>query len=214
LNSLSTFKIKLRRSIMAIKPLENEKELLAEIAMGSQRAFTELFEAYYAVLGEYVLKLTKSLDVSEEIVQDTFVKVWLKRANLLEIQSFTNYLFILCRNRTMDFLRKQAKERAEKAELESRLLENLAEDDLENPSQVYRALIDKAVEKLPAQAQRVYILSRYERLKHEEIASQLGISPETVKKHIQYAVSFIKSELKSSIDLGILAVILSPLILK
>lgn len=199
---------------MAIKPLKNEKELLAKIALGDQRAFTELFDAYYTVLGAYVLKLTKSLDVSEEIVQDTFVTIWLKRADLTQIHNFSNYLFILCRNRTMDFLRKQGKERLAKAELESRLLKEFAEEDLENPSEMYRALIDKAVDKLPAQAQRVYILSRYERLKHEEIAAQLGISPETVKKHIQYAVSFIKSELNSRVDLSLLVIMLSPLLIK
>ncbi|RZJ81857.1 MAG: RNA polymerase sigma-70 factor [Chryseobacterium sp.] len=199
---------------MAIRPLKNEAELLAKIAQGSERAFTELFEAYYGLLGEYVLKITKSLDVTEEIVQDTFVKIWLKRDDLPHIERFSNYMFILCRNRTMDYLRKQAKERAVMAELESGLLDKLADDDLENPSEVYRELIDKAVNKLPAQAKRVYVMSRYERLKHEEIASQLGISPETVKKHIQYAVSFIKSDLHSSMDLGLLAIMLSPFILK
>jgi RNA polymerase sigma-70 factor (family 1) len=199
---------------MAIKPLKNEAALLAKIAQGSERAFTELFEAYYGVLGEYVMKVTKSLDVAEEIVQDTFVKIWLKRWDLPNIEHFSNYLFILCRNRTMDYLRKQARERTVMAELESGLLDKLADDDLENPAEVYRELIEKTVEKLPAQAKRVYMMSRYQRLKHEEIARQLGISPETVKKHIQYAVSFIKADLQSGMDLGLLAIMLSPLLLK
>ncbi|WP_256004849.1 RNA polymerase sigma factor [Pedobacter deserti] len=198
---------------MAIEPLKNEKELIAEIASGNQRAFTELFEAYYAPIGEYVLKLTKSIDITEEIVQDTFVKIWLKRADLPAIGSFTNYLFILCRNRTMDHLRKEAKERAAKAELENMLLEEFAADGAEHALERYRELIDRAVDKLPAQAKRVYILSRRDRYKHDEIALQLGISPETVKKHIQYAVAFIKSELKSGTDLVILSVVLSPLVL-
>jgi len=199
---------------MAIKPLINENELLAKIATGDQRAFNELFEAYYNILGEYVLKITKSLPASEEIVQDTFIKIWLKRSGLPDIKNFTYYLFILCRNGTLDHLRKEAKQRQLHTELENHLLEESQHEDQDAPTEVYRSLIDQAVNKLPAQAQKVYIMSRHQRLKHEEIASQLNISPETVKKHIQYAIAFIKTDVSVNMDLGILAILLSPLLFK
>ncbi|WP_316811837.1 RNA polymerase sigma-70 factor [Pedobacter heparinus] len=188
------------------KALENEAELLARVAIGDQRAFSELFEAYYNLLGTYVLKMTKSMEISEEIVQDIFIKIWLRRADLPEIKSFSNYTFIMCRNRVLDHLRKQAREKLQAVALEKFLIDEAENTDAQHSSEVYRALIDRVVSKLPEQSKRVYMLSRYDRLKHHQIAQQLGISQETVKKHIQYAVSFIKTELKSNIELSILAV--------
>lgn len=197
---------------MAIVRINNETELLADIARGNQRAFNELFEAYYNVLGAYVLKMTKSIEVAEEVVQDTFVKIWLQRNTLTEIKNFNNYVFILCRNQTLDHLRKKAKESAFQSELELYLQESQNVEQLDNPAEEYRALIDQAVEKLPPQAKKVYQMSRYERLKHHEIADRLGISPETVKKHIQHAVDLIKKDLKSGVDPMIVLILLSPLL--
>jgi RNA polymerase sigma-70 factor (family 1) len=198
---------------MALKPLENEAELLTRVAIGDQCAFNEVFEAYYNLLGTYVLKMTKSLEISEEIVQDTFIKIWLRRADLPEIKSFSSYIFILCRNQVLDHLRKRARKKLQAIELEKFLVDEAENADVEHSSEVYRALIDQVVSKLPEQRKRVYMLSRYDRLKHHQIAQQLGISQETVKKHIQYAVSFIKTELGSNIQLSILAVMTIPLIL-
>lgn len=196
-----------------LKALENEAELLAKVAAGDQCAFTELFESYYNLLGAYVLKMTKSLETCEEIVQDIFIKIWLRRADLREIKSFSGYVFVLCRNQVLDHLRKRAREKLQAVALEKYLADEAGTPDGEHPSEVYRILIDQVVSKLPEQAKRVYMLSRYDRLKHHQIAHQLGISRETVKKHIQYAVSFIKTELGTNMELRILAILISLLIL-
>ncbi|MNY02306.1 ECF RNA polymerase sigma factor RpoE [compost metagenome] len=196
---------------MAIKSPQNENELLNRLANGDERAFTQLFEAYYKQMGEYVFKLTESLTITEEIVQDAFVKIWIKRESLKELNSFSNYLFILCRNQAFDQLRKKAREHVFQQELERFLTEESGA--AESPMDEYRALIDVAVAKLPAQQHKVYILSRYERLKHEEIAAKLQLSTETVKKHIQHAVRFITNDLRSKTDTTIIAVLMSPLIL-
>lgn len=196
---------------MAIISPPNENELLSKLADGDQRAFRELFDAYYKQLGEYVFKITEALPVTEEIVQDVFIKIWIKRASLSELKSFKNYLFILCRNQTFDALRKKAKEHLFQQKLEQFIKEESALEGMENPTDEYREWIDQAVAKLPPQQQKVYIMSRYERLKHDEIAVKLQLSTETVKKHVQYAVKFIQNELKSRVDATILFVLLSNL---
>jgi len=196
---------------MAIISPPNENELLYRLTTGDQRAFTELFDAYYKPLGEYVFKLTESLPVTEEIVQDVFIKIWIKRETIVELKSFKNYLFILCRNQTFDALRKKAKEHVFQQKLEHFLKEESALEGLGNPIDEYREWIDQAVAKLPPQQQKVYILSRYERLKHEEIAAKLQLSTETVKKHIQHAVRFIQTDLRSRVDATILFVLMTQL---
>lgn len=199
---------------MAIKPLPNEQELLAKIAKGDERAFTELFQGYYASLGEFVFKITESLPVTQEIVQDAFIKIWLKRTSLTELKSFSNYLFIICRNQTYNHLKKIAVARNFLVQIDQHLNENTELHDGEVAIDQYRLLIDKAIDKLPSQAKKVYLLSRHERLKHDDIAKQLGISPETVKKHVQYAVNFIKSDVKSQMDIGIAIILMSSLVIR
>lgn len=195
---------------MALVPVKNEANLLALVAKGDQRAFTELFDAYYKQLGEYVYKLTESIEVTEEIVQDVFIKIWLKKQSILEIENFCYYLFILSKNQTLNHLRKQANEKVKQMEW----LKQSEEQDLSdepNVTEGYRALMDAVIEKLPPQQKKVYKLSREKRLKHEEIAKILNISPETVKKHIKLALRFIKNELSSQNDVVIISILSTPL---
>jgi len=181
---------------MAIKPLVNERELLAKIAAGDEHAFTILFDGYYNTLGEYLYKLTESLVITQEIIQDTFIKIWLKRGELLKVKNFSSYIFIICRNQAYNELRKKAMERTV---LQS--FGKMMASQTEAAGETYRELIDTAVDKLPPQAQKVYLMSRDERLKYEEIGVILGISAETVKKHIQYANKFITDEIRSNMNI-------------
>lgn len=197
---------------MALRPVKHESNLLALVAEGDQRAFTELFDAYYKQLGEYVYKLTESVEVTEEIVQDVFIKIWLKREILTELDNFSYYLFILSKNQTLNHLRKKANDKVRQLQW----LKQFEEEDYTNDDysviEEYRTLMDAAIEKLPPQQQKVYKMSREERLKYEEIAKILNISPETVKKHAKLALKFIKNELSSQNDAMIVLVLTTPLI--
>jgi RNA polymerase sigma-70 factor (family 1) len=196
---------------MAVKPHLHEKELLAKIARGDERAFTILFQWYYSPLGEFVLKLTESLEITQEIIQDSFVKIWLRKETLPGIDNFSAYLYILCRNHAFAVLKKMAVEKRSKQSIEQYLANEMAEADYDNPADHYRSLIEDAVAKLPAQQQRVYRLSRYDRLKHDAIARELNISAETVKKHIQLAVKFIQDDVNTRMGLGLVIVLTTPL---
>ena len=97
---------------MAVKPLPNESGLLLKIAAGDQSAFTTLFYHYYKPLGRFVFNMTHSPQLTEEIVQDAFVKIWLRRDTINQINSFGNYIFVLCRNEAFAHLKKIAAEKA------------------------------------------------------------------------------------------------------
>lgn len=197
---------------MALTPVKNEADLLSLVAKGDQRAFTELFDAYYKPLGEYVFKLTESIEVTEEIVQDVFIKIWLKKEILLQLDNFSYYLFILSKNQTLNHLRKKANDEVRQLEWLKQFEEETYTPDHLPVIEEYRILMDQAIEKLPPQQKKVYKLSREERLKHEEIAKILNISPETVKKHIKLALRFIKNELSSQNDGVIILILSTPLL--
>jgi len=185
---------------MAIAPLSNETELILKISKGDKRAFTILFEGYYKSLAAYIFKLTESMELTEEIVQDVFIKVWLKRETLAEINSFSNYLFILSKNKTLNSLRKQARYCTHFQSLEKELETDIRMEEENDVYEDFRLLIDHAVERLPQQQKRIYQLSRFERLKYEEIAQQLNLSAETVKKHMYLATKTIKEYVHNHMD--------------
>jgi len=180
---------------MAISPLHNEHLLLARASEGSQAAFTIIFNHYYQFLGQAIFPITKSITLTQEIVQDAFVTIWLRRESLREIENFSGYLYVICRNRAFLTLKKLARERKLQPLIEQELKWEKELDELENPSEHYRKLIREAVEKLPPQQKKIYMLSRQEGLKYNEIASLLGISPETVKTQVYAAVKFIRRNL-------------------
>ncbi|GAA3962935.1 RNA polymerase sigma factor [Mucilaginibacter dorajii] len=186
---------------MPIRPIYNENELLNKIASGDVRAFTHLFDSYYKHLGQYVYRLTESTEVAEEIVQDVFVKIWSRRQDLVKVESFTNYLFIITRNRTYRFLKEKATAHVKQQEWEKEYREEHYFPGDVSPEEKFCLIIDKLVEKLPPQQRKVYELSRIGHLKHSEIAGMLNISTETVKKHIMLANKFIKNSISEKNDL-------------
>jgi len=198
---------------MAIKPIPNESELIQQVTLGSEKAFTKLFDGYYKPLGEFVFRLTESIELAEEIVQDVFIKIWTNRGGLIEIESFSNYIFILSRNQTYNCLRKKANEKIRQLKWEKDLEHSLSQPNDAEQEDSYRALLEKAIEKLPPQQKKVYLLSRNERLKQEEIAKQLNISAETVKKHLKLATRFIKNNVLIENKDLVVMILLTPLFL-
>lgn len=164
-----------------------EKGLLCRVADGDEAAFAQLFGAYHQRLGAYVYRLTESVPATEEIVQDVFIKIWLRRASLPEVRAFDAYLFTAARNHVFNYVRKLARERALQARLEASLPGEA--EVQENPHQ---ALLDRAIAHLPRQQKNVYLLHRRQDLSHAEIAERLHLSVETVKKHMSLALRSIR----------------------
>ncbi|RYZ26041.1 MAG: RNA polymerase sigma-70 factor [Chitinophagaceae bacterium] len=183
-------------------PACGEKELLLYISEGNEAAFREIFYRYADKLGSYVLRLTQSKTIAEEIVQDVFLKIWINREALGEVENFSVYLFVLSRNQTLNALRKTLRETSHQKEWErdqAVVMETCDKPEEENAH--FEGLIDGAISQLPSQQQKVWLLSRKDGLTHPQIASALGISKETVKKYIMHAnqsiTRFIRSRLST-----------------
>jgi RNA polymerase sigma-70 factor (family 1) len=174
---------------------DNERILLLQISEGDERAFRILFNHYWKNIYGVAMAFTKSDTLADELVQDIFLKIWLKREQLATIEKFGNYLFILSRNHIFNELRKKTRE---KPFTESLL--NYIRDTAPCPDDVLyfkqtTELLNNAIGHLPVQQRRVYQLSRENGLSHEAIAVSLRISKNTVKSHIHQALLFIRSYL-------------------
>ncbi|MEO3403338.1 RNA polymerase sigma-70 factor [Mucilaginibacter sp. CAU 1740] len=168
----------------------NEKELLMQVAEGNEFAFRRLFAAYHQRLGVHIFRITQSTELAEEVVQDVFLKIWMSRETLAGVDNFKAYLFVVSKNHALNCLRKVVKEQLLLKKLEqSNVVPFIA--DTYDADQYYN-LIDEAINQLPPQQQKVYLMSKHSRLKYHEIADQMEISRETVKKYLQIATASIK----------------------
>lgn len=181
---------------MSLTPIHNQNELLQQVAAGNEAAFRTLFYAWHQKLGAFVYNWTKSLPITEEIVQDVFLKIWMTRESLTTIERFDNYLYVLARNQAFNMLKKASRERIKHNDWE-RSAENMAAYPDALPLEEYSPLISKAVAQLPDQQKKVYELKYGRGLKYEEIGLYLNISPETARKHMQLAIRFITAYLQT-----------------
>lgn len=182
----------------------NEKELLLQVAAGDETAFRQLFQQWHQLLAGYVFRITESKELTEEIVQDVFLKIWMTRETLGEIENFKHYLLVVSRNQSFDVLKKQLRQEHQKREWEK---ENKLRAVPDETSPDYSSLIDEAIDSLPARRKEVYLLSRHERLTYQEVADRLGISKESVKTHLKLASDSISTYIRSRLTSGFLFLI-------
>ncbi|MBN9383776.1 MAG: sigma-70 family RNA polymerase sigma factor [Chitinophagaceae bacterium] len=174
--------------------LYNDKELLLRIAKGDERAFRIFFDRYRDRFYAVALKMTRSDDVAQEMVQDIFMKIWQNRAFLDRITKPDTYFFTA--------LYRQIYRHYKKLALERRLLKLIAESptfrnitDETILAQESERLINEAITRLPKQQQIVFRLSKQDGLSREQIAEKLHISPNTVRNHLSDAIQSIKAYL-------------------
>jgi RNA polymerase sigma-70 factor (ECF subfamily) len=167
----------------------NEQELLRRLAAGSEDAFRSLFLRHAPKLKTYVLRLSRSSETAEDTVHDVFLEIWKSRERMAEVEQFSAYLYRAAHNKVHRSLQRKAKEILIVAELrrEQDGYPNFEGDDQLSFRQV-RDAIQRAVDKLPAQQRKVFLLSRHEGLNHRQIAAVLGISPNTVNNHLVEAL--------------------------
>ncbi|OOQ59568.1 RNA polymerase sigma factor [Mucilaginibacter pedocola] len=191
--------------------LPYENELLLKVSGGDEHAFSELFTLHHQLLGTHIYRLTGSVELAEEVVQDVFLKIWLGREGLAKIENFKAYLYVASKNHALNSLRKMAKERMQQKALEDNALQILPNED--ESLNAYYSLIDRAIDHLPPQQQKVYLLSRHKRLKYDEIAEQMGLSRETVKKYLQASTLSITNFVQANMDMSAV-VVLAAIIFK
>lgn len=146
---------------------------------------------------------------AQNIVQDLFLYLWEHRESLDAVSNRNAFLFTLIKNRCIDFYRHKTLMNSKQESLdtlqdrESKLkMEALMQFD-ENifTEKEIETLLEKAIESLPEKCRQVFILSRMDGLKHEQIATQLNISVHTVQNHIAIALRRLRVELKDYLPL-------------
>ena len=169
----------------------NESEALRR---GDEAAFDAVFRKYYAPLCHYAVGLTNGdPDEAEDMVQQSFVKLWEKRTSLDITWSVKSYLYKMVHNAALNKIRHQ-KTKNKYHQLIVQPLEN-AHEMPEDTLPELREKLQRALQDLPPQCRNIFELSRFEELKYREIAEQLQISIKTVETQMGKALRLMRVHL-------------------
>lgn len=175
--------------------MQYEKEWLEMAAGGDELAFTHLFHAYKFKLYGFISKLTGSPATAEDVVQDVFLKLWKDRKSLRDVESFGSYLFRMAQNHAINGFRKMAREVDMLKEMNTGDLPAHSTPQSHIALKETREILHRAIEQLPPRQKAIYLLSREEGVKHEEIARRLRITTGTVKNHMIQALRTLREQL-------------------
>lgn len=181
-----------------------EKELLAKTAGGDEQAFALLVKQHAPQLYTYIYALTRCEQDAQDVVQEVFVDIWLARHSLTEVRNFGAFLKIISRNKAISAMRKMIRERARREQWQ--LTE---QEEAPDHKEAGLRLIDEAILQLAPQQQKIWILTKKQDKSYQEVADLLGISRETVKKHLQYANAAIFKYVGERLPAIIVAYVLS-----
>lgn len=173
----------------------HETSLLLLIKQGDREsAFQELFYRYQDRVYSYAMKILHTKEVSEEVLQDVFVKVWNYRKQIDENKPFSPLLFKIARNTILNALKLQKTHLQLSEETVGNLIFHLCpEDDL--IWKQYVAILNQALSTLPERCREIFQKSRFEGLSYEEIAQEMGISKDTVRLQIIKSLKLLRKYL-------------------
>ena len=170
------------------------KQLVLKIKSGDRSAFKTLFEHFQNSLYNFLIYKTGDSDLSEDILQETLLKVWQKRNSLDESLSIKSYLFTMANNSAMNHFRHQKVIYAHQAQYQF-------EDEDRSPEDIFRTKefydqVLQAIENLPEKTRITFMMSRFEDLSYKEIAERTDVSIKTVESHIGKALRLIRKKLE------------------
>ena len=151
--------------------------------------FDDLFRYNYRPLCLYALHYLQNTELAEDVVQESYASLWEKLQEGTPILNRKSYLYMMVRNRCLDHLRKKGIPTESLKPYDTYGI--IDDDDAQDRSQT-EARLWTAIDNLPEKCREVFIMSKRDGLKYEEIAEELGLSVNTVRNQISKALKVLK----------------------
>ena len=153
--------------------------------------FDDLFRYNYRPLCLYALHYLQDVELSEDIVQESYAVLWEKLQEGTHVLNRKSYLYMMVRNRCLDHLRKKGIPTESLKPYDTYGI--IDDDDAQERAQT-EARMWTAIDSLPEKCREVFILSKRDGLKYEEIAEELNLSVNTVMNQISKALKVLKED--------------------
>lgn len=174
----------------------SEIQIIKAFKRGDTEAFKLLFDRYHERLYSFLFSLLKSREDTEEIIQETFLKIWENRNDFKENYPFESLLFRIAKNASLNYNR----QKVNRTVFEKHFW--FFADFSESPADQYvlfeetQNMIKTILNGLPPKRKEIFLLQKVEGLSRKEIATQLGISVITVDHQLNKANKYVKEEFK------------------
>lgn len=170
-------------------------ELVSEFNKGNPKSFSSIFNIYYSALCFFAERMILNREDAEDIVEESFVKLWKLHANFETMQNIKAFLYITTKNACRNFIKQT--ERATRNQ--SELVYTLAKNEDHVLTEITRAEVLRevhaAIESLPPQCRKIVRMSFVQGMKNDEIAAELSLSINTVKNQKARAIQLLKVKL-------------------
>jgi RNA polymerase sigma-70 factor (ECF subfamily) len=170
-------------------------ETIFPVRIKSKADFETIFRAHYGSLCAYANQFLGDLDAAEEVVQEIMFRIWTNRSSLVIETSMRSYLFRAVRNRCMNVLKHEKVRQEYTVSKEQDTLDYQQSHEDKMIVSELEQKIREAIDHLPMERRKVFIMSRYEGLTYNQIAEQQGISVKTVENQMGKALKSLREEL-------------------
>lgn len=167
-----------------------DDQLLIRIRNNDYTGFNQLFHRYYGRLCQFAAHYVSDRETAEDLVQDLFMRLWADRKKLIIRERLSSYLFKATRNACLNQIRADKSRR----ELPGRIGHpDFAEQREWLEEEEFISYLNDCINQLPERSRQVFIMSRIEEQKLDEITEKLGVSVKTIKNQLWKSMQFLKS---------------------
>ncbi len=174
-----------------------DKDIGAMIVENREAAFTLLYDTYWDVIFRQAYAKVGDEDIAADLSQETFTILWQKLEELPDIKSYKAFLLGILRNKTLQYFEKNKpnfKYIFEINRQNERVIASVHELLIEKETE---DIIRRAIDDMPDQMRKIYLLKKEEEYSIQEISDQLALSPQTVKNQLHSAYTRLKKILHS-----------------
>lgn len=166
--------------------------LLCKLRDGDTLAFEEIYKMLAPQLYQRLLRLFKDTTTVEEIVQDTFLKLWEKRQKIDPEQGFKTYVYRIADHLAIDLFRKISRDKALQEELWASTVSFCLQTEETMIGKEQHQLVVQAIQRLSPKRRQVVLMCKLEGRSYQEVADAMGISVSTVSNQLVKAIKEIK----------------------
>lgn len=173
----------------------SDSELFVLLKKGDSTAYAEIYDRYSLMLLNHAYNKTRDREEAKDIVQEVFASLWAGRETLMLAKSLPAYLFTCVRNTFLNQIHRKNIQEKYLQSISTFATQNQVVTDHRVRQRMFEGIIEREINNLPPKTGEVFRLSRHGYLSHKEIAERLGISEQTVSKHITNALKVLRVKL-------------------
>jgi len=179
---------------IAVKDAAELSRLWSEVCMGNQRSYSLIHQKLYRALYVYGKRILNDDEVTNDLIQDMFIKLWLRKELTGPLDNVKGYFFTVMRSACFDYIKSRDTVRAKKADIEFLDFQISIEDEITQREAALKQkrAIEYALNRLPARQREIIRLRFFESLDCAEIGIVTGIKYQSVVNHMYRAVQTLR----------------------